>query len=54
MSAAVLGMLASADGRPTVEEFQQVFLVIGVLPLVALPGFFALRGGDGAAVSGRG
>ncbi len=53
LSAAVLGALASSGGRPSVAEFQQVFLMIAVLPLLAIPGFLALRADDGAAVSGR-
>jgi len=53
LSAGMLGLLASADGRPTVAEFQTVFLLIALLPLLAVPGFWALRPADGAEVSGR-
>ena len=53
LSAGVLGMLATADSRPTVPEFQTVFLLIALLPLLAIPGFWSLRPTDGAEVSGR-
>jgi Na+/melibiose symporter-like transporter len=52
-SAGVLAVLGSADGRPTVDQFHQVFLLIALLPLLGIPGFYALRPGDGAEVSGR-
>ncbi len=53
LGAGLLGVLAASDGRPTVAEFQQVFLLIALLPLFGIPGFLALRPGDGAEVSGR-
>ena len=53
LSAAILGLLATSNARPTVAEFHQVFLLIALLPLAALPGFLRLRPHDGAEVSGR-
>ena len=52
-SAAILGLLAGPGGHPSVAEFQHVFLLIALLPLIALPGFLALHPKDGAEVSGR-
>ncbi len=51
VSAAVLGWLASGSGTPTVGEFQHVFLLIAILPLVAIPGLSTLRPQDGEEVS---
>jgi EmrB/QacA subfamily drug resistance transporter len=51
VSAAVLGWLASGGGSPTVSEFQNVFLLIAILPLLAIPGFSTLHPQDGAEVS---
>ncbi len=53
LSAALLGMLATGDAAPTVPQFQHVFLLIAILPLLGIPGFLALRPSDGAEVSGR-
>ena len=53
LSAGVLALLGAADGQPTVPEFQQVFLLTALLPLLAMPGFLPLRPEDGAEVSGR-
>ena len=53
LSAAALGVLAGEGGHPTVAEFQLVFLLIAMLPLLAIPGFLRLRPDDGAEVSGR-
>ncbi len=53
LGAGLLGLLAGPEGRPSVAEFQQVFLLIALLPLFGIPGFLQLRPGDGAEVSGR-
>lgn len=53
LSAATLGIL-TAGGTPGVRQFQIVFLLTALLPLVAIPGFLSLHRADGAAVSGRG
>ena len=53
VGAAVLGWLASGSGTPTVGEFQHVFLLIAILPLLSIPGFTTLKHKDGAEVSGR-
>ena len=53
LSAGLLGVLAAANEHPTVGEFQQVFLIVALLPLLAIPGFLALKPADGAEVSGR-
>jgi EmrB/QacA subfamily drug resistance transporter len=53
LSAGLLALLGAADGRPSVAEFQSVFLWAALLPLLAIPGFLPLRPTDGAEVSGR-
>jgi EmrB/QacA subfamily drug resistance transporter len=53
LGAGALAMLGAANGRPTVPEFQHVFLIIALLPLIGIPGFISLRPADGAEVSGR-
>ena len=53
LSAAILGALGTAGSPPTVAEFQHVFLVVALLPLLAIPGFLTLKPADGAEVSGR-
>ena len=52
LSAALLAALSS-HGTPSVADFQTMFLLIALLPLIALPGFLWLRPADGAEVSGR-
>jgi EmrB/QacA subfamily drug resistance transporter len=52
ISAAMLGLLAGPSGVPTVPEFRLVFVLVGLLPLAALPGFRTLRPEDGVEVSG--
>ena len=37
----------------TPERFHQVFLLMAMIPLLALPGFLCLRPEDGAEVSGH-
>jgi EmrB/QacA subfamily drug resistance transporter len=53
LSAALLGILAGEGATPTATDFRHVFLVIALLPLAALPGFFSLQPQDGSAVSGH-
>jgi EmrB/QacA subfamily drug resistance transporter len=53
ISAALLGMLSGPGGMPSVPQFRAVFLLIALLPLMAMPGFMALRPEDGAEVSGH-
>jgi EmrB/QacA subfamily drug resistance transporter len=50
---AMLVQIVDRDGAPlTPHLFHEVFLVLAVLPWLALPGFLRLRAGDGAQVSG--
>jgi MFS family permease len=51
VSAALLNMLAGSGQNVTAADFSNVFLVLGVLPLLAIPGFLALRPDDGVEVS---
>ncbi|HEY6434763.1 MAG TPA: DHA2 family efflux MFS transporter permease subunit [Acetobacteraceae bacterium] len=53
ISAALLGILAGGGGVPTVPQFRLVFVLVGLLPLAALPGFLTLQPEDGAEVSGH-
>jgi MFS family permease len=51
LGAALLARLA--DGRvPTLAQFHMTFVLLALLPLLALPGFARLRASDGAQVSG--
>ncbi len=52
--AALLLSVVSAHGKPlTPARFHAVFLIMAVLPLLAVPGFLRLRPEDGAQVSGH-
>jgi MFS family permease len=53
LSAMLLGLLTSADQPLTVARFHEVFLLVAIIPLLALPGFLYLRPEDGMVVSGR-
>jgi EmrB/QacA subfamily drug resistance transporter len=53
IGAMLLDVTSSASGGLTVADFHHTFLMIAVIPLVALPGFFFLRPEDGAEVSGH-
>ena len=52
LSATLLGLLNRQGNVLTPSQFHDVFLLMAVLPLVALPGFLRLRPEDGAQVSG--
>lgn len=52
-SAALLALLGTDSAPPTVAQFQNAFLLVAILPLLAVPGFLPLRPADGAEVSGR-
>ncbi len=52
-SAAMLGVLVPPGMTPSITDFRHVFLLIALLPLLAMPGFFGLSPGDGAEVSGH-
>lgn len=52
-AATMLGAVATDPEALTVRDFHLVFLLAAVLPLLALPGFWALRADDGASVSGH-
>ncbi|MDA8390096.1 MAG: DHA2 family efflux MFS transporter permease subunit [Gammaproteobacteria bacterium] len=51
--AALLAFLTHNQLAPRLAEFHAVFLVLALLPLLALPGFARLRPQDGAIVAGR-
>jgi EmrB/QacA subfamily drug resistance transporter len=52
LSAMLLGILSRHNGVLTPANFHEVFLIIAVPPLLAVPGFMRLRPDDGAQVSG--
>jgi MFS family permease len=54
LSAMLLGLLTSEDQPLTTARFHEVFLLLAIIPLLALPGFRFLRPEDGAEVSGHG
>ena len=51
-SSAMLLGIVSRDGLLTPARFHEVFLLMAVLPLLAIPGFWRLRPEDGVQVSG--
>jgi len=51
-SAAMLGVLVPSGLTPSVSDFRHAFLLIAMLPLLAMPGFFGLAKDDGAEMSG--
>ncbi len=53
IAAASLGLLAPGAAGPRLADFHAAFLILAVLPLLALPVFTRLRAGDGAQVSGH-
>ena len=53
LAAALLGAFAGPRHILSVEHFHAAFLALSLVPLLALPGFLALRPQDGAVVSGR-
>ncbi len=54
LGATVLGVLTQDDHILTPGRFHQAFLLMAVVPLLALPGFMRLRPEDGRQVSGHG
>jgi MFS family permease len=53
LSATLLGFASNASHGITVADFHQTFLLIGIIPLLGLPGFFRLKPEDGSSVSGH-
>jgi EmrB/QacA subfamily drug resistance transporter len=53
VSATLLGLVAGSDSFITVPQFHVVFLLLALLPLLSLPGFYGLAPDDGLAVSGH-
>ncbi len=51
VSAALLGLVAGSESVLGVADFQQVFIVLAIVPLLALPGFLRLLPQDGAVIS---
>lgn len=51
--AATLPGVVGTAGHLTVADFHSVFLLLGVVPLLALPGFLTLTPADGAQMSGH-
>ena len=53
IGALLLGVTAERTDSLTLSDFHQVFLLMAVVPLLAIPGFLQLRPEDGSAVSGH-
>jgi hypothetical protein len=53
IGAMLLEVTSDASGELTVANFHHAFLLIAIIPLASLPGFFFLRPEDGAEVSGH-
>ncbi|WP_079416769.1 MDR family MFS transporter [Thiomonas intermedia] len=53
MGAAWLGLLTPHHAVPTLQTFHLTFVLLAVLPVLALPAFVRLQVGDGAIVSGH-
>jgi hypothetical protein len=51
VSATLLALVAGEGGAISVADFQLVFLMLGGLTLLALPGILTLTAQDGALVS---
>ena len=52
LSATLLGIVTWRGEVLTASRFHEVFMIMAVLPLIALPGFLLLRPEDGSQVSG--
>jgi EmrB/QacA subfamily drug resistance transporter len=52
LAAMLLGLVSASDHALTPARFHLVFLMMALLPLIALPGFFKLKPEDGVQVSG--
>jgi hypothetical protein len=53
IAAMLLGLVSGGGAVLTPDRFHDVFLMMAVIPLIALPGFLALRPEDGVQVSGH-
>ena len=53
LSAALLGLVSEPGQDLTIADFHQAFLVVALIPLIALPGFLFLKPEDGGEVSGH-
>jgi EmrB/QacA subfamily drug resistance transporter len=53
LAATLLGIVAGPQHLLTADRFHVAFLLMALVPLLSIPGFFALRAEDGAVVSGR-
>ena len=49
----LLGIFAGPRHLLTTAHFHEAFVALAVIPLLAIPGFFALKPEDGARVSGH-
>lgn len=52
LGAALLGLLGGRGAVPGLAQFHAAYLLLALLPLLAIPGFTRLRPQDGAEVSG--
>ncbi|HEY4199165.1 MAG TPA: DHA2 family efflux MFS transporter permease subunit [Devosiaceae bacterium] len=53
LAAMFLGLIAPSEGAISPREFHIVFLLLAVIPLLAIPGFLRLHPEDGKQVSGH-
>jgi len=53
IGAMLLELAANPSGALTAGDFHKTFLLMAIIPLAALPGFFLLKPEDGAEVSGH-
>jgi EmrB/QacA subfamily drug resistance transporter len=53
IGAMLLELASNLTGELTVGDFHRTFLLISIIPLASLPGFFFLKPEDGAEVSGH-
>jgi hypothetical protein len=53
IGAMLLELAAGPSGQLTAGGFHRTFLLISIIPLASLPGFFFLRPEDGTEVSGH-
>lgn len=52
-AALLLSLVKSAEGAPTLADFHEAYLLVAIIPLLAVPGFLRLRPRDGMNVSGH-
>jgi EmrB/QacA subfamily drug resistance transporter len=53
IGAMLLGLVSWGDQMPSSAQFHEAFLLLAIIPLLAIPGFLRLRPQDGAQVSGH-